>query len=1171
MKRLLLAALLVAPASFGLDVTGAVFGADGKPIAGARVTAHLPEPSVAREARLVKREQRPAIATTETDAEGAFSFEKLPDTVVDLAISATEFAPQVLRTFPGDIPLTSILQRAELKRGRVTSSGKPVEGALVVWVGANGAEHMATTDASGHYEVPFPSVWAHEPTVLHPKLGTKIGSSRGGERLDFELAATSDRVPPKGSRTLEGTVTLDGKPFAGAPVVIQPHSESYAGAIRVVADAKGVFRATNLLPLRHSVWSGEGLDPRVRPHFQSTGIEPEAFNTVDLRTDEKAVIALKLQRAPMITGRVLDHESKPVAGAQIQIIPSGQSAIAFMSDLGGRTDADGRYTLAAPYFEPDMRAEVVVMPRASSAVRSDPFTLTANRVVDIRLPRYEPIVVRVVDERGESIPNALVAFLSSDEESQLRDISMLVRAPFVSRAIRTADDGTTLLHLEPGSYDFAATAEGFQTLGVTERPVRRSSEITLQLEREQLLRGRVHREGVGVAAARVAIVGGEMPRAETGATTDANGSFELRGLARGRYRVMIFKAEELISRTIEVEAPGTIDLALPPAGTLTVEVLDATTGDAIRDFAWSLEPLGEPESDVRMRGPGRPTEHRAGGGSSTGAVTVRASAGSYRLTVGATGFAASESQEVVLRAAEETRIAIRLSRGAGLTGRVLDESGLPVHEAAVFAFGAEEQERSRVRVRPSNAQSGADGSYTLSGLTPGDITVTVRKEGFVPIRKVLRVDGMTPLDLTLSRGLSIEGVVTKNGKPVAEANVGAMTAAMGGDHQPGTTDRDGRFVIRGLVPGRYTVSVFAENASKEIHDVDPTQQRRLAISLDPEPRGILFGTVRGIPANPEGKITRRVVWVQGRNGGAEGAIDAAGNYRIEDAPTGSVFVTASIETPRSNRTSERVEVTLEAGQPARVDLDLGGAIVVRGRATFEGAPIAGARIVFGMANNTYASTTTSADGVYEMALPAAGVYQINAHSERLRAMHYQTVREIRTDMTIDIDVREHTVEGQIVDAVSRQPVAGAIVTLVPAGGVGEITAGESIADGNGRFMIATAADGRYNVIVTAPGYAHATHPLTLGATAPRLVVELTASEPLRIRLVDARNGTPLEGHLTIATKEGLSLPARGTRSLDGLELRFSLAPGTYRVTAIVQGYGEKTVEVTAPGVAEIGM
>jgi hypothetical protein len=467
--------------------------------------------------------------------------------------------------------------------------------------------------------------------------------------------------------------------------------------------------------------------------------------------------------------------------------------------------------------------------------------------------------------------------------------------------------------------------------------------------------------------------------------------------------------------------------------------------------------------------------------------------------------------------------------------------------------------------------SGPDGAFTISGIEPGLATLIARKDGYVPFRKAVDASTLTAFDIRLSRGLTLEGVVTRAGKPVADVQVNAMSAAVGGDHQPTTTDRNGRFVLQGLVAARYTISAHREQMHAQLQDVDPTRQREVTISLDPAPQGVVYGMVTGLTELP-GKITRRAVFVHTVERGVEGTIDDAGNFRVENAPAGTVTIVAQLETTTGSRASQPKRVEVVAGQETRVDLDLGGTTAVRGRVTHEGKPLQRARVVFADPTGVGASASTGADGRYEVSLAAPGTYHVFVHADGVASRPFQTVRELRGGETLDIDVREQTIEGTVVDVATHEPIAGAYVTLAPELGSAEMLAGETVTDANGRFRILTAAAGPHRAIAWAAGYAQRTQNLTLGGSrAPQLAFELQRIEPLRVRVFDARTGTALESHVVVTTAAGAPIPVRAERSADGEWYLFSLAPGRYRVTAIAHGYPSRTVEVTAPGKAELGL
>lgn len=1061
-----------------------------------------------------------------------------------------------------------------------TPDGMPVDGAAVTAFDVASHAVLATTrsdagefafsglpDAVTGIEVRAEGFPATSALAIPGRIPLSLiaGTPRGYEEGNAKTT---------GDRSIDGTVRVAGKPLAGLPVLVQSLDDGVS--VRAVTDARGHYFANALAPGRYMVSITPELGLR-SPHegeMAAEGASPP--NGADLKKARSATVDLDLTAPPMLFGRVVDAEGKPVAGAQVQVVLAGRSTLDFAYDACVYTRKDGRYAIAAPPFDAAETAVVAVAWRGHAIARSKPFTVgTTDREVDVALPHFESVTVRVADRAGKPIPKARVAFASAEEAATLRDPARLLLAPFASRTVRTDDAGEVVLQLTTGAWDFVIGADQFLVATIAERTIRQPATIAVVLEPAFTIHGRVHREDLGVANVRVTLLGERVLRDRPSIATDANGAFEIADLARGKYRISLAKHEELLQRVVEAEAPSTVDVKLPPAGLLRINVIDAVTREPVRDLVYSIEPTEITEESARD---GATTVERSDN-TSNGRVQLTLSRGTYRVSASAAGYTSHTPLEVRVTEREPAEVTIALGRGITLSGRVTDEGGTPIAGAAVLVESNDDPMQpgttepgaiSRARVGLNNEESADDGSFTITGLESPHVAVTVRKTGFVPLRKLIDVDETAPLDLQLLRGLMLEGIVRRGGKPVPGAQVEGLTSALGGSQQMAVTDASGRFVMRGLIAARYTVSAFFEDLHALVDNVDPRDESELVVSLDAKPAGIVFGTVTGIPATAGSKLVRRVVYVQGDDRGGEGLIDEAGNYRIEDAPTGTVYVTAQLESLTTARSSFRKRVDLAAGQALRVDLDVAGTVAVRGRVTNDGKPVAGVRVVFANAEGLTGSASSRADGTYEIGLPAEGMYQVYAHSELLATGNVQLVHEVRSGDTVDIELREQAIEGTVVDAITHAPLQGVLVTLTLEGSMASY-AGETFTNADGRFRILTASTGAYRLIAWGRGYAQRAVPLQLGNRAQQVAFELTKTEELRVQIVDANSGAPLTADLVLQTADGMYLPIRPEQSSDQTAFVYSLAAGKYRLTVAVPGYPERKVEVTAPGVVRVAM
>ena len=1050
-----------------------------------------------------------------------------------------------------------------------------IEGTPVAKAAVTAGTQRTTTSEEGHFKITAPNdsvVGIEVRTADFPPL--KVLALAGDPPLTITLGVPAGnaettrpaRMAPGAAaaprdRVLTGVVRIGKKPLAFAPVMI--HGGDIP--IETIADDKGRYRVT-LAPGRYAPSLGEGLAPRLRSSLEGRMVIEESMVAADLTRDREATLDIELVAAPLITGRVLDADQKPVAGADVLLVLAGRPAMEFFHQPIVRTLPDGRFAVLRPPFPETEATELVVTPLRHSPVRSKGTTVT--------LPRFETVTVRLTGREGKPLPGANLGYATADEIVTFGDSSVLMMPHNWRRRVKADAKGEVVLHLQPGDYELAAAAPRHQQRTVS-RPFARAGTIEIALEAGHQIRGRVRRGKQPVAGVHVSLRGGVAPRGERGTITDDKGEFLFDALPQETFTVQLFKHEEMVDKMLTVDAPGEVDVDLPAVATLRGRIIDAETGRPVPQFLFSLEATEDAPGQRRAR---RGHSQR-GESNQDGTFTATVPVGTYRIVAAANGYLSSEPRDVRVSVAEPAFVEIALSRGASVRGRVTDDGGKPLAEAQVMVMQetGEIQRSSRLvtRVGPSSATTGEDGTFAITGVETGPAQLLVRRRGYVLHRRTIEVEAETLADVVLERGLTVTGVVTLHGKPITNASVDAGTSAVGSDHQSAITDERGRFTLEGLIAARYTVNANFETHHAQVTGFDPSRQREVAIELEDRGRGVVFGTVSGVPRGG-GKVLRGTVFAQSTERGAEANIDAAGNYRIENAPAGTIDIVAHVETQAGTRSTTRKRVELTGGQELRVDLDLTPVLTVTGRVTHGDAkPVSRAQIVFSNEQVGLIAASTRDDGTYEAGLPAPGRYRIFVHAEQLNSRSFQTIRDIRGSEAFDVHLTEQTIEGMVLDAATARPIANALVTLVPREVLSaEMTAvsAETITDANGRFTLASSASGPHVLIASANGYAQRSQEVLAGGAAPiRAQFALTPAAELRVRVIDARTAAPLDAHLVIADKNGVFIPVRPIRSPDGGEFVFSLAPGKYRVKAVTMGYAEKTVEVSAPGPAVIAM
>jgi hypothetical protein len=128
----------------------------------------------------------------------------------------------------------------------------------------------------------------------------------------------------------------------------------------------------------------------------------------------------------------------------------------------------------------------------------------------------------------------------------------------------------------------------------------------------------------------------------------------------------------------------------------------------------------------------------------------------------------------------------------------------------------------------------------------------------------------------------------------------------------------------------------------------------------------------------------------------------------------------------------------------------------------------------------------------------------------------------------------------------------------------------TLSDANGAFSFDQIVAGAVEARVQKAGYGAVTVGVTVGETgAPPLDVKLSPSSGLALRIVDGRDGRPLNGwyYAESASGEGSAGVITGSTEPS----RVALAAGSYRLVVGAAAYAPRTLTIVAPGEQTIAL
>lgn len=783
-------------------LAGRVLDRAGAPLGGVAVT-------VAPDRRERGEVFRPDLAASRalSDAEGRFVLRGLAAApAYELTASRTGYqAAQATVAAGGEVRL--VLERARSAHGvAVDAEGRPLAGVEVTAASASSETVTAITDDRGRFEVPaLPGDrvdlearrQGFAPTVVP---GVVVAAGPGPADLGTLTLLPGVRI--------EGRVTgAAGRPLAGAGAWLTEEGRAQAGTLRkrepdARTDGAGRFAIADLARGR-----------RVNVLVAYEGYVPSWVAGVEAPTSRP--LAVVLERASRVRGRVEDASGEPVPGASVRLRPAppppGTVGVEVRrsentADVEAGPDGSFAFAEVAP-------GAVTLEASAEGFVPPEPVELQVpadGQVQEVRLVLGRGAVVGgwITNAGGEPVAGAQVRIGEIRSESD-------------------AEGRYRLAGIPPGSAALALSHPAYKPKGqlVDVQPGENRADV--MLERGATVSGRVVDEaGAPRPGAEVRLRNrGERGLLGYRTSSGADGRFEVLAVADGSFDLEAEAggfAPALHPNVVEVAGRdvGGLEVVLRRGATLSGRILGLDPGQIA-----AVEVTAEREG--RQARPGT-LDHK-------GRYEIAAlEAGDWHLRARLAG-GRREADAWVAIAADDREVErdLKLGGGLALDGRVrLEDRPLPGSRVSLRGLDV---------TVARGVTADHQGTFRFEDLEPGRYRVEVTH----PERMLSQSED---LDLATDREIVIEiataalsGTVVDagSGEAVPEALVYLQRLLGGAEPGPLTTvgtNAAGSFVTASLAPGRYRLTVRADGyAQKErIVDVEAgVAADLLTIELDP--------------------------------------------------------------------------------------------------------------------------------------------------------------------------------------------------------------------------------------------------------------------------------------------------------------------------------------------------
>ena len=415
-----------------------------------------------------------------------------------------------------------------------------------------------------------------------------------------------------------------------------------------------------------------------------------------------------------------------------------------------------------------------------------------------------------------------------------------------------------------------------------------------------------------------------------------------------------------------------------------------------------------------------------------------------------------------------------LSAAATITGVVTSQSsGNPISGASIALIKGSQNVVATTTTAP-------DGSYIFTGAKPGQYSVRASAAGFDTqiIGAKANNNQTTVVNFQLlSNPGTVSGQVVGSDTLLPINGASILVSQNNFLIDRTTSDVNGNYTVNGLDPGSYTVTALANSYQTELEGaiVQGGQTTVLNFLLDPNP-GAVSGTV--VAASTGLPITEAIVEIVFDNQVVESTqTDSLGNYTVSSLSPNLYDALVHAD----NFQAQVSSIVVQSNQTSIVNFSLeafpgtlsGSVTDANTSMAIEGATIS----VFSN-NHLIDEALTDSSGNYTIddLPPGSYVVEADGKNHQMQLLPVTILSNQTTTLNFALQPDPSTVQGQITNALTGQPIRGAFVLLFQNGLFETVR----FTDNNGNYIMATLSAGNYSLTITARGFYTQTISFSIG-------------------------------------------------------------------------------------------